>query len=121
MSRTVGGQAAGPGSNKSGTANRTTSKGKITDKARNRGTKDNGGTRRVSTRDKGFGNKTMTRQKVKLVTSRTCGSNTNSGIDESNWIGVDSVDEMRNEMGELVLYGSELNWEYLSVWSNICE
>ena len=107
--------------NGSGTANRTTSKGKITDDARNRGTKDNGGTRRVSMRDKGFGNKTITLQKVKLVTSGTRGSKTDSGIDESNWVEVDLVGKLRNEVGEPISYGSEYDWEYLSVWSDICK
>ena len=75
----------------------------------------------MSMRNRGFSNKTMVRQKMKLVTLGTRGSKTDGGIDESNWIKVDLVDEMRNEMGEPVSYGSKLDWEYLSVWSNICK
>ena len=117
MSKPVGGQTR----NGSGTARKSTSKNNITDNARSRGTENNGGTRRVSKQDKSFGNKTLARQIPNLVKESKTDDEVDDGIDESSWVKVDAVEELRNEVGEPISYGSEYDWEYLSVWSDICE
>ena len=96
-------------------------KSKVTDIARSRGTENNGRTRRVSKRDKSFGNKALARQIPNLVKESKTDDTIDNGIDESNWVEVDPVEELRNEVGEPISYGSEYDWEYLSVWSDICE